>query len=77
MRIQYFQENEDIIKVHEIGDVFYIIHSGHAQVSIEQKMENTVEKVQMVPVKQLHTGDSFGELALINDKPRAATVTAI
>lgn len=40
-------------------------------------MENTVDKVQMVPVKQLHTGDSFGELALINDKPRAATVTAI
>lgn len=35
MRIQYFQENEDIIKVHEIGDVFYIIHSGQAQVSIE------------------------------------------
>lgn len=31
----------------------------------------------MIPVKQLHTGDSFGELALINDKPRAATVSAV
>ena len=45
MRIQYFQENEDIVKVHEHGDVFYIIHSGHAQVSIEQKNSYVVDKV--------------------------------
>ena len=77
MRIQYFQENEDIIKVNEIGDVFYIIHSGHVQVQIEKKNEFTVDTVVMVPVAELHTGASFGELARINDKPRAATITAI
>jgi ATP-binding cassette subfamily B protein len=63
--------------VNEIGDKFYIIHSGHVQVSIVQNNEFLVDKVQMKPVAELHTGDSFGELALINDKPRAATISAI
>jgi CRP-like cAMP-binding protein len=28
-------------------------------------------------VKKLHNGDSFGELALVNEAPRAATITAV
>ena len=31
----------------------------------------------MIPVAEMHSGDSFGELALINEKPRAATITAL
>lgn len=77
MRIQYYQENEAIVNVHEIGEEFYIIHSGHVQVLIEQKNEFTVDKISMIPVAELHTGSSFGELALQNDQPRAATIIAL
>ena len=31
----------------------------------------------MIAVKTLKYGDSFGELALINDAPRSATITAL
>jgi CRP-like cAMP-binding protein len=30
-----------------------------------------------IEVKKLYNGDSFGELALINDEPRKATITAL
>jgi CRP-like cAMP-binding protein len=30
-----------------------------------------------IEVSKLKSGDTFGELALLNDKPRAATITCI
>jgi MFS family permease len=50
----------------EHGDRFYVIESGVAQVS---KSEQTVAELQ--------DGQSFGEVALMRDVPRTATVAAI
>ena len=45
------------------GSSFFIIAAGQVQVIINNQ-----------PVKQLVTSDSFGELALLHDAPRSATI---
>jgi CRP-like cAMP-binding protein len=50
----------------EPGDAFFVILSGHASVQRGGK-----------PVAELGAGDWFGELALLDGRPRSATVTAV
>jgi CRP-like cAMP-binding protein len=76
-----------IFRFGEIGDLFYIVLSGAVgvQVPTEKKLIETSSKnskkrsrgsdrMTMMEVAELTTGTSFGELALINSKPRAATI---
>ena len=59
-----FGEGETIIKQGDKGDLFYILDSGSCDISIEGK--GTVLKASR--------GVAFGELALLHNAPRAATV---
>lgn len=61
-----FEEGETIIKEGDPGDRFYIMEQGQA---------NVVREDQGV-LRSLTKGDYFGELALLNDAPRAASVIA-
>ncbi|CAH7671098.1 cyclic nucleotide-binding-like protein [Phakopsora pachyrhizi] len=65
-----FNEGIEVIKEGEAGREFFIIESGRAEVS--KKRSNGEEEV----VGILGKGDHFGELALLNSAPRAATVRA-
>ena len=66
MDIKNFGVNQTIIREGEAGDAFYLLRSGRARVI----KESNGHKVLNV----LKAGDSFGELALLTDQPRAATV---
>lgn len=48
-----------------LGDEFFVVASGHLTVLEDGK-----------PVRQLHPGDFFGELALLGEHVRTATVRA-
>lgn len=56
-----------IIKEGDVGDKFYILESGSAE---------AVKRGSDAPLKSYNKGDYFGELALLEDKPRAASVVS-
>ena len=65
MKIKNFKENDVIFREGEIGDKLYMIKSGSVKVYTNNKL-----------MRELGEGSCFGEVALLLDKPRTATVIA-
>lgn len=70
MRFRNCAIGYDIVKQGEIGDRFFILASGSAQVIIESSTGETVVDV-------LRPGDTFGEVALLEHGQRTATIRAL
>lgn len=72
LQVEKFLAGDVIIEQNKSGDKFYIIEEGEAYAT---KVFNEGEE----PVKVLDyaKGDYFGELALIRNEPRAASVVAL
>lgn len=69
MEIRVMTPGEPIIIEGEVGNSFYIIASG--QVRIEKHIDG-----ETVVLAQLADGAFFGEIALLSDSPRTASVVA-
>ncbi|GAA5950698.1 hypothetical protein JCM3765_000582 [Sporobolomyces pararoseus] len=74
-----YEEGEAVVIEGEVGKNFYIIESGSAEVTKKKKNGQVGPNGQIEEdvLGVLGKGDYFGELALINSAPRAATVRAI
>lgn len=70
---QPFHAGATMIKQDDEGDKFYIIKEGSAKVL--QRLDNDYQEVK--EVAELSTGDYFGEMALLNNEVRKATVVAV
>jgi CRP/FNR family transcriptional regulator, cyclic AMP receptor protein len=64
-RLRSFKAGETIVKEGDRGDEMFVVHSGQ----VEIRRGNRV--LETVPEKGI-----FGEMALIDDGPRSATVVA-
>jgi len=78
-------KDETIIKQGDAGDFFYVVDSGHYDVHVklppsegEDQAEKDAKNQHDLGMKvfEYNAPSSFGELALMHGKPRAATVTA-
>ena len=67
---QRFVGGTTIIKQGDEGDAFYIIRSGNVEAALEGDGGSSI------PIAQLGPGEGFGEMALLKDEPRFASVTA-
>ncbi|TEY82626.1 hypothetical protein BOTCAL_0028g00480 [Botryotinia calthae] len=67
LETQKYPPGTAIINEGDAGEAFYLLESGEAE-AYKRGVDN--------PVKLYHKGDYFGELALLNDAPRAASVVS-
>ena len=72
MEEKRFSKGDNIIVQGENGDCLYFVEEGN--LNCFKKFANHPEPKL---VKQYQSGDAFGELALLYNSPRAATITAV
>merc|ERR1712232_1293346 len=70
LKMETYPQGAAIITQGEVGDSFYIVYEG--EVLAQKVTTDNPEPITM----QHRAGDYFGELALINNEPRAASVFA-
>ena len=63
---EHFERDEVVFMQGDFGDKLYFIVRGEVEILIDGVVART-----------LHAGDSFGEIALVSNNPRAATVRAV
>lgn len=68
--IRQYAPLEPIVKEHEHGETAFIIEKGRVEVTKERDGKT-------VHIAFLETGAAFGEMSVVDDIPRSATVTAM
>jgi ATP/ADP translocase len=63
-----YGENEDVIRQNSAGETVFLIIEGKVSVIMERENGNQES------IDQMSSGSAFGEMALIDDSPRSATI---
>ena len=66
-----YRKDEAVVKENESGEKFIIIHKG--KIAITKKFEDGEDLLLSI----LSNGDFFGEMALLDERPRSATARAM
>lgn len=66
-----YPEGETVIKQNEVGETVFLIIDGKVEVIMEQGND------QEVVLDHISSGGAFGEMALIDDAPRSATIRTV
>nr|XP_057911306.1 protein kinase, cAMP-dependent, regulatory, type II, alpha, B [Doryrhamphus excisus] len=72
-----FKDGERIIAQGDMAECFFIVESGEVRITIKSKTKVGQQDQAEVEVARCSRGQYFGELALVTNKPRAASVYAV
>ncbi|KAJ7329582.1 hypothetical protein JRQ81_015756 [Phrynocephalus forsythii] len=72
-----YKDGEQIIAQGDMADCFYIIESGEVKITMKRKGKQDGDENEAVEIARYTRGQYFGELALVTNKPRAASAYAI
>ncbi|CDQ85465.1 unnamed protein product [Oncorhynchus mykiss] len=72
-----FSDEERIIMQGDRADCFYIVESGDVKIMMKSKTKVNQEDNAEVEITRCSRGQYFGELALVTNKPRAASAYAV
>ena len=75
MEQQKYKKGDDIIRQGEKGDTLYLLQTG--SVVITRKVNPRDENEEPTVLAKLPKNTHFGEIALLTEEPRSATVTAL
>jgi CRP/FNR family cyclic AMP-dependent transcriptional regulator len=64
-----YEPGQVLVRIGDAGDAAYVIITGDADVTVPDEGGD-------ITVAELHDGDFFGEIAILCDTPRTATVKA-
>ncbi|KAE8890035.1 hypothetical protein PF003_g25985 [Phytophthora fragariae] len=78
LKASTFSDNEMIIKQGDVGDTFYIVEEGNVSCQMEgpRGFKNSDGHHDRTELAILGPGDYFGEMALLSDMPRNASIYA-
>jgi CRP/FNR family transcriptional regulator, cyclic AMP receptor protein len=68
--LRRYNAGEVIVQENDLGETAYLIGQGRVEVTKELDGRN-------VHLAYLDVGEIFGEMSMIDEKPRSATVTAV
>lgn len=71
VREQHYKKNATIFHVGDPGNALFILKSGLVKITIED------QSGREIILRMLYPTDFFGEMSLIDDLPRSATVTTL
>jgi len=71
-KLYSFMKGDVVVREGNPGDSFFLIRSGVVQISTSDMKHGG----EQVPLSEMGEGSFFGEVALLTDKPRTATVIA-
>ncbi|XP_034441989.1 protein kinase, cAMP-dependent, regulatory, type II, alpha, B isoform X1 [Hippoglossus hippoglossus] len=72
-----FKDEERVITQGDQAHCFFIVESGEVKIMIKSKTQASQQDSAEVEVARCTRGQYFGELALVTNKPRAASVYAV
>uniref|UniRef100_A0A3B5A7Y7 cAMP-dependent protein kinase type II-alpha regulatory subunit n=1 Tax=Stegastes partitus TaxID=144197 RepID=A0A3B5A7Y7_9TELE len=72
-----YKDGDRLITQGEKADCFFIVESGEVKIMIKSKTKAGQQDNTEVEVARCSRGQYFGELALVTNKPRAASVYAV
>lgn len=80
MQYETFSKGETIIKYGDPGDKYYLLAKGSVKVVVYEQGTDPHDKMlenHRIMIKYMCEGQGFGELSIVNHKPRSATIIAV